>query len=134
MKKLSTFFNFVGFCIQYLFPIAIFGDVIPYTRDGIGKALTGMGYIAIGLVVYFISKKLKEWILQRPKSLRRAVILSLFPIVWWLVVFLCLDWLSAFMLTFSHYWNKVIFFIIFGRAFYCLSESMQDMNEENANG
>jgi hypothetical protein len=127
MKKLATFFNFVGFCIQYLFPIVIFGDVIPYTRDGIGKCLTAMGYIAIALLVYFILKKFKEWLLQKPKSLKRAVILSLFPVAWWLIVFLGLDWLSAFMLTFSHYWDKVIFFIILGRAFYCLSEAMQDM-------
>lgn len=93
-----------------------------------------MGYIAVGVLVYFISKKLKEWILGKPKSLWRGLILSIFPIVWWLLIFLCLGWLSSFMLTLSHYWDKIIIFIIVGRGFYVASETLVniDTTEEGA--
>ena len=124
MKKLATLFSIVGFAIQYLLPIIIFGDVVPYTRDSASRCLTMMGYIAIALVLYFIAKKAKEWLLQRPKSIKRAVILSLFPIVWWLAILLGVDALSAFVLKFSNYWDKVIIFILLGRGCYVISEAL----------
>ena len=129
MKKLATLFSIVGFAIQYLLPIIIFGDVIPYTRDGVGKCLTAMGYIAIALVLYFIAKKAKEWLLQRPKSIKRALILSLFPIVWWLAILLGVEFLSAFVLKFSNYWDKVIIFILLGRGCYVISEAITGEGE-----
>lgn len=132
MKKISTVLNLVGFLIQYVAPLLLFGSVVPYTH--IEEGLTGMGYIAVGVLVYFISKKLKEWILGKPKSLWRGLILSIFPIVWWLLIFLCLGWLSSFMLTLSHYWDKIIIFIIVGRGFYVASETLVniDTTEEGA--
>lgn len=129
MKKLATLFSIVGFAIQYLLPIIIFGDVVPYTRDGVGKCLTVMGYIAIALVLYFIAKKSKEWVLQKPKSIKRALILSLFPIVWWLAILLGVDALSAFVLKFSNYWDKVIIFILLGRGCYVISEALMGEGE-----
>lgn len=126
MKKLATFFSLVGFAVQYLFPIILFGDIVPYTKDGLGKCLTGMGYIAIALAVYFATKKIKEWLLQKPKSIKRALLLSLFPIVWWAIILLGADFLSAFMLDFSNFWDKVILFIILGRGCCVVSEALSE--------
>lgn len=126
MKKLATLFSIVGFTVQYLFPIILFGDIVPYTRDGIGKCLTGMGYIAIGLAVYFASKKVKEWLLHKPKSIARALLLSVFPIVWWLVIMLGADFVIGFLLDFSNYWDKVILFIILGRGCCVVSEALSE--------
>lgn len=124
MKKLATVFSIVGFAIQYLIPIAIFGDIVPYTAEGVGKCITGMGYIAIAVALFFATKKLREWILQRPKSITRALILSIAPIVWWLAIFLGLDFLSDFMVKFTNYWDKVIIFILLGRGCFVLSEAL----------
>ena len=124
MRKLATLFSIVGFTIQYLVPIFIFGDIVPYTRDGVGKCLTAMGYIAIALVLYFIAKKAKEWLLQRPKSITRALILSLFPIVWWLAILIGLNFVSSFVLKFTNYWDSVIIFILLGRGCYVVSEAL----------
>lgn len=129
MKKLATLFQFVGFAVQYLFPIVLFGDVIPYTKEGVGRCLTGMGYIAIALVLYFCIKKLKEWLLQKPKSIKRALILSVFPIVWWLAIMLGIDFLSTFVFKLSNYWDKVIIFILLGRGCYVVSEALSNTEE-----
>lgn len=124
MKKLATLFAFVGFAIQYIVPIVIFGDIVPYTTEGFGKCLTGMGYVAIALALFFALKKVKEWILQKPKSIKRALLLSIPPIVWWVAIFIGLEFLSSFMLKFSNYWDKVILFIILGRGCYVVSEAL----------
>lgn len=129
MKKLATLFQFVGFTIQYLLPIIIFGDIVPYTTESVGKCLTGMGYVAVGLVLYFICKKFKEWLLQRPKSIKRALILSVFPIVLWAAVFIGLDFVSDFLQKFSNYWDKVLLFIVLGRGCYVISEALANSEE-----
>ena len=124
MKKLATLFSIVGFVIQYLLPIIIFGDVVPYTRGGATRCLTVLGYLAIALALYFVAKKLKEWILQKPKSLKRALILSLFPIMWWLAIMIGVDAVSAFVMKFAAYWDKVLIFILLGRGCYVISETI----------
>ena len=129
MKKLAILFNLAGFVIQYLLPIILFGDVVPYTREGLGRCLTGMGYIAVGLVLFFCFKKLKEWLLQRPKSIKRALVLSIFPIVWWAAILFGLDFLSTFVLKISNYWDKVILFILLGRGCYVVSEALSNTEE-----
>ena len=130
MKKLATLFQFVGFLIQYLLPVIFFGDIVPYTKDSVGKCLTGMGYIAIALLLFFVGKKFKEWLLQKPKSIKRALILSVFPLVWWLAIMLGLDFVSSFVLKFSNYWASVLIFILLGRGCYVVSEALSSMGED----
>ena len=130
MKKLATLFQFVGFLIQYLLPLIFFGDIVPYTKDSVGKCLTAMGYVAIALVLYFVGKKFKEWLLQRPKSIKRALLLSVFPVVWWLAIFIGVDFISSFVVKFSHYWSSVLIFILLGRGCYVVSEALSSMGED----
>lgn len=132
MKKLATLFQFVGFVIQYLVPVVIFGDIVPYTKESVGKCLTGMGYIAIALLLFFVAKKFKEWLLQKPKSIKRALILSVFPIVWWAAIMLGVNFISSFVLKFSHYWGSVIIFILLGRGCYVVSEALTSAGEDVA--
>lgn len=132
MKKLSTLFEFIGFAIQYILPVLLFGDIIPFVTNDVtvGKCLTGMGYIAVALILFFVFKKVREWLLQRPKSIKRAILLSIPDIVWWAAIRLALDYLTSFMLTFSEFWGSVIIFILLGKGCYILSESLYE--EEGA--
>ena len=124
MKKLATLFSLAGFAIQYVCPIVIFGNIVPFTREGVGRCLTGMGYAAIALILFFASKKFKEWILQKPKSIKRGLLLSIFPIVWWAVIFIALEFLGSTLMALSQYWAKVILFILLGRGCYVVSEAL----------
>lgn len=132
MKKLANLFAVIGFVIQYIVPVVLFGDIIPFVTNDVtvGKCLTGMGYIAVALILFFVFKKVKEWLMQRPKSIKRAIILSIPSIVWWVAIMLGIDYLTSFMLTFSAFWHKVIIFILLGRGCYVLSESLYE--EEGA--
>ena len=124
MKKLSTLFSFIGFMVQYIAPLILFGDIIPYVRDHVGLSLTWMGYIAIGIFLFFVSKRLKEKVLEKPKSIIRAVLLSIFPIVWWLILFIGMSWISTLFLKVATYWKNIIYFIIIGRGFYIAGEAV----------
>lgn len=132
MKKLANVFAVLGFVIQYIVPIALFGDVVPFvtTKEAIGKCLTGAGYIALGLVLFFVCKKGKEWILQRPKSIFRAFILSIPDILWWLAIHFALDFLAGAIINFSNYWSHILIFILIGRGCYIISEGLS--SEEGA--
>ena len=116
--------------VQYVAPLFLFGDVIPYIQDNIGKSLTAMGYIAIGILIFFISKKLKERVLGMPKSIGRAAILSIFPIAWWLILFIGMGWISAFLLKIATYWKNIIYFIVIGRLFYSASETVCNIEQK----
>lgn len=129
MKKLSLCFNCIGFLIQYIVPIILFGNVVPYTHDTLKKGLTGVGCLIVGVIAYIISKKVKEWVLQQPKSIWRGLVLSIFPVAWWLIIFSMLGWLTSFMLTFAQYWKNVLLFIIVGRAFSIASEALYSIEE-----
>lgn len=125
MKKLSTLFSIVGFAIQFVAPVLLFGDVIPYTQESVGKCLTGMGYVAGAVLLFFALKKAKEWLLQKPKSILRGILLSLPSIFWWVAIFLALDYVRAFTLTLTEYWVKVIYFVVVGRICYIISEALE---------
>ena len=126
MKKLANLFAFLGFAIQYVVPILLFGDIVPFitTKEAVGKCLTGMGYVAVALVLSFALKKVKEWILMKPKSIKRAIILSIPAVVWWGAIFLGLNFITDAIVKFTSYWEYVIIFILLGRGCYIISEGL----------
>lgn len=131
MKWLKYAFYILGFAFQYCIPLLLFGGVIPYTHENLSAGLTGMGYIAIIIFGLIIGKKIKEKLLQRPKTLLRGIFLSLFPIAMWLIVNLCLGWIVGFVDEISLYWDKIIPFIVLGRLFYTIEEAMVGSEVKN---
>lgn len=125
----KNIFALLGFVFQYCVPLFLFGAVIPYTHDGISAGLTKMGYVAIIVFLIICGKKMKEKVLAKPKSLARGLFLSLFPIIAWGVVNLCVDWIIGFIADFAAYWDKVIIFILIGRLFYTIHEAEASKNE-----
>lgn len=131
MKWLKYAFYTLGFAFQYVIPLLLFGGVVPYTHDGIRAGLTGMGYIAIIIFCLIVGKKIKEKLLQRPKSLLRGIFLSLFPIAMWLIVNIGLGWIIGFVDEISLYWDKIILFIVLGRLFYTIEEAIVGSEVKN---
>lgn len=127
LKKIFTINNlliFLGFTCSYIVPIILFGEVIPYTRESLGAGLTKAGYIAVSIIIIIICKKIKEKIITLPKSLIRGLILSIFPILYWLVANIGVDYLVNFFSSVASYMDRIIVFIIIGRMFYCAEESL----------
>jgi hypothetical protein len=129
MKKLAALFEWLGFIIQYILPVLLFSDVVPYVVKNPNNVLTVFGIFAGILIVCFIFKKIREKILQMPQSTGRGIILSLYPLVEWGVIWACLKWLCKFLLKFSQYWGYVGIFILVGRIFCVVGETVYNIDK-----
>ena len=127
MKIYSHILSSIGFIFQYIIPILLFGNVIPYTREA---GLTLVGYLAILTIVLIASGKLRGKLHEMPKGLVRALLLSLFPIVYWLVVKIGINYILSLFVSLAQYWGYVIIFIFLGRLFYVIGEAIYDNNEK----
>ena len=137
MKKLAIAFDWIGFIIQYIVPIFLFSDVVPFVVKNPDKTLTTVGAIAFILAGVFLWKKLKKKILELPKAWWRALILSIPSIVVWLIVWKLLGTVTGFIVSLGNYWGGILVFIIIGRVFAILSETFYNIEpskdkDENA--
>lgn len=114
----------MGFVFQVVLPICIFGMVIPYTHGSLKAGLTGSGIIALAVLVLVISGKVKDALKQQPKSWLRGLILSLFPITVWCILGIGIEKVADFFLVLVEYWWLALIFIIIGRVFYIVEESL----------
>ena len=126
MKVWSYILSSIGFIFQYIVPIVLFGNVIPYTHESLEAGLTVMGYIAIAMLVIIISGKLKDKLHGMPKGLVRALLLSLFPIAYWVIIKIGINYLLNLFVALAQYWGYLIIFILIGRLFYIISEMIYD--------
>ena len=124
MKWLKIAFSVLGFTFQYILPLLFFGGVIPYTHDGKTAGLTSMGYIALMVLIIVFYDQIRKFVLSQPKSLVRGLMLSAFPIFIWIVVNIGLDWIVNTIDALVLYWDRVIIFIVIGRIFYVIEETM----------
>lgn len=134
MKKLAIAFDWIGFIIQYIVPIFLFSDVVPFVVRNPDKTLTTVGAIAFILAGVFLWKKLKKKILELPKAWWRALILSAPSIVTWLIVWRLLGTVTSFIVSLGNYWTGILVYIIIGRVFAILSETFYNIEpRENKN-
>ena len=124
MKYLRILLISFGFLFQVVMPICVFGMVIPYTHGELKSGLTGAGIIALAVLVIIISNKVKMALAQQPKSWLRGLILSLFPVSIWVILGIGIENVSKFFTVLVEYWWLALIFIIIGRIFYIVEESL----------
>ena len=133
MKHLYRVFRVLGFAFQYCIPIILFGDVIPLTHEAQKAGLTKVGFFALGILVLIIGSKLKERILQMQDEAKKQIFLSIFPIVFWVLIMVGMRAVSTTLASLLNYWWRVIAFIVVGRLFYIVSGILKEQSKaENA--
>ena len=130
MKIYSYILSTIGFIFQYVIPIVLFGNVIPYTHESLEAGLTATGYIAVAIVVIIVSGKLKDKLHEMQKGLVRALLLSLFPVAYWLIAKIGINYILNLFIALAKYWGYLIIFILIGRLFYIISELVYDKGEK----
>lgn len=128
MKKIVIFLCAAGFTFQYIIPVALFGGVFDYTYEKGG--LTKIGVFALLLLLYIFSRRLRDRFIRMDKGLKRGIILSLFPIAGWIIINFGIDFLQGLITEIAVCWDKIIIFIILGRAFYVGAEIAEEGSEE----
>lgn len=130
MKIYSYILSCAGFILQYIIPIVLFGNVIPYVHGSLSSRLTAMGYLAVATIAIIVCYKLQNKIHEMPKGLVRALLLSLFPIGFWVLVKIGINHLLTLIVSVAQYWGYVIIFILIGRLFYIISELIYDRGDK----
>ncbi len=127
MKKLAGLFEWIGFIVQYIVPVFLFSDVIPFIVENPSKAVTAVGYICIGICAIVLWRKAKQKIVEMPKAWWRALILSIPPIVIWLAIWFLLGTLSTFIVKLTAYWDSILLYVIIGRVCVVVSETLYNI-------
>lgn len=122
MKIWSYILSGIGFIFQYVVPIVLFGNVIPYTHESLEAGLTAMGYIAIAVLAIILIKKFKKKLNDMSRGFIKALFLSLiFPMVYWLIVKVGVNYLLNLFVGLAQYWGYIIIFIVIGGLFHVIS-------------
>lgn len=126
MKIYSYILSTIGFIFQYIIPIVLFGNVIPYTHESLEAGLTAMGYIAVAIVVLIVSGKLREMVRGLQKVLPRELLLTIFPVTHWVIGKIGINYILNLIISLAQYWGYLIIFILIGRLFYTISKLVYD--------
>lgn len=131
MKHFRRTFKILGFFFEYLLPIIIFGKTFPLTHGNMGAGLTKAGFLALGVILVILAKKAKEYVVKITNPHLREMILSLFPIVFWAVVFAGLNSFYSIVTAVLAYWSRLIIFILIGRVFYVMATYFEEESKDN---
>lgn len=123
MKKTSILFRALGFTFEIILPILLFGIVVPYTHGTLEAGLTGVGYLALIILALVVGSKVKKEAMKLHKSFLRGIILTIFPIIAWIIINVGARYLIVFLTAFIKYWELTIFFVLLGRMFYLIDEA-----------
>lgn len=112
----------VGFTFQYTIPIVVFGSILPYTKEDIGRGLTTIGVIAVLVFASLIIKRLKKRVHEWKRGAPRALVLALFKIVPVVIITLFMRWFEPLIYSIIRYWYRMLIMFVIGWAFDILAE------------
>jgi hypothetical protein len=122
MRIYSHILSVIGFLFQYVAPIILFGNVIPYTHESLEAGLTLMAYIAMVFLIVVISRKLKKKLEGMNRCFLKALFLSLiYPVTYWFIAKIGINYLVNLFVALAQYWSYIVIFIIIGGLFHLIS-------------
>ena len=131
MKAVKIILRILSFICTFLVPIVLLGVISPLVHGELGSGLTGLGYIALAMGILVIAFKLFGKVYQMQKGWKRALLISAFPIAFWLVVFLGIDYIQAILVSICDYWFKVGIFLIIGRLLAVIEECLHEPEKKD---
>ena len=122
IKLLAFALYAFGFTFQYTIPVIVFGSIMPYTKDDIGRGLTTVGILAVLVMCAAIAKRLKKRVYEWKRGAPRALVLVAFKVVPIILVTLFMRWLEPLVYSIIHYWYRMLIFFGIGMAFDVFAE------------
>ena len=122
LKLLAFALYAVGFTFQYTLPLVIFGTILPYTKEDIGRGLTTAGVVALLIICIAITRRLKKRVHEWKRGAARALVLVAFKIVPIVLITLFMRWFEPLVLAIIQYWYRMLILFAIGWAFDVLAE------------
>jgi cytochrome c biogenesis protein CcdA len=125
VKILPKVFYTVGFILEVVIPLLLFGFVSPLIHGKINEGLTTVGLIVISIFGFICVGKFKTKVKTWDKSLKRALILALIKAIPLIVLSLFVGKLSHFMMSLTTYLYRIIPIFTLGCLFDLTAEYLE---------
>ena len=130
MKWLPKVFYVVGFTLEYVIPLLLFGFVSPLVHGKLDEGLTTVGIIGVVILGFILLGKIKAAVKEWDKSLLRALILSLIKAIPLFIFAIFLRWLIPFVDSLLTYMWRIIPPFVCGCFFDMAAEYLEVKNEK----
>jgi hypothetical protein len=109
MKWIIRILYVLGFVLEYVVPVLMFGLVTPLVHGKLNEGLTVVGFIAISILLVIALIKCRDRVKSWDKGLLRAGVLALIKAVPLFVFALLLSWLLPMIMELRTYLWRIIF-------------------------
>lgn len=125
MKWIIRIFYIVGFVLEYVVPIFLFGLVTPLVHGKLDEGLTVMGILTLCIAGVIVLIKCKNVVIKWEKGVIRALVLASMKAIPLIVFSFVVNWLSAFALALTSYMWRIIPIFIVGVIFDITAEILE---------
>lgn len=108
MKWLPKMLYVIGFTLEYVVPLLLFGFVSPLVHGKLDEGLTTVGAIGVVILGLILLGKIKDAVKEWDKSLIRALFLALIKAVPLAIFCIFLRWLAPFVQSLLTYMWRII--------------------------
>lgn len=127
-KVLSYTLQVLGYIFQYGLPLILIAFAVPLTKGG---GISTAGYIvliiALCIVAWHLISRINKW----DKSIKKALLLSIPPVLIWAIAGIGLTNLMIFMQGLVKYWWTAFIFIVIGRLFFVIDGYLAQIKERD---
>lgn len=117
MKWMIRIFYLIGFTLEYIVPILLFGVVTPLVHGKMDEGLTVMGILALCIASVIALIKFGATVRKWEKGVYRALILALMKAIPLIVFSALVGWLRDFAAALTTYMWRIIPIFIVGLLF-----------------
>jgi hypothetical protein len=130
--KVNKLLYIVGFVMQAILPILLFGIAVPYWHGEMAAGFTKIGYVALIIIGLILIHKIKAQIKKKPISLSRGIVLYFgFPLIIWGALGLGINFLKTFVQNLLRFWWLTGAFLALGGLCYLIADLLTDMEANN---
>lgn len=130
MKWLVRIFYLLGFILEYIVPIFLFGIVTPLVHGKLDEGLTAIGVIAICIAAVIALLKFNSLVRQWDKSSLRAVVLAAIKAIPLILFVVFVEWLRDFAIILTTYAWRIVPIFLVGLIFDITAEILESKEED----
>lgn len=130
MKWLVRIFYLLGFILEYIVPIFLFGIVTPLVHGKLDEGLTAIGVIAICAAAVIALLKFNSLVRQWEKSSLRAVVLAAIKGIPLILFVAFVEWLRDFAIILTTYAWRIVPIFLVGLIFDITAEILESKEED----
>ena len=125
MKWVYRLLYVIGFSLEVVVPILMFGVVTPLIHGTPKEGLTAVGMICVAVFAFILIGRIKERVREWKKGAGRAIVLALLRLIPIIVFCVAIHFIAPFVLKLKDYAWRIIPIFIIGLVFDVTAEVIE---------